>query len=557
MAERIGYSARTLLDIEVEFDTSEARRFTEFGDTLYLPGGQIVQYAGGAPIESNTRQPLPEVGFHISPWSATISQTGTGNVEIGTYAMRSNWLWDNAAGERERSTSAAVGQVTMSADGFISFEAIPSPQATNKANIAGEHWRTLKNPPIRAPFYRTTDNDPGNTGLAKNQYVLADVTAQHSPSTYDDDLSDATLAGRETNPENYGVLENIAPPAATIILNNYDRVFLAGIAALPYTVAYSKYRKSGHVASFHDGLAVNVPATTGVITALRFLNETLVVFCERGIYMLPGDGLNDVGAGLNYGPAQQIATDIGAVNQDTTCVTTHGIVFESDKGWHLLTRGWEVQYIGGEISDYDSDTWLSAHMLHDRHELRLLSTSRLLVYNFKAEQWSEWEISNAIAPAVIWQDQWVYLASDGNVYTEAADYSTCNYSFEIETPWLRFDQLMGRQKVLWMEPLGEYKSSHRVRVRAAYNNVETASGPTWTDDKHWTVSPTTVNGPLEFRHGFRYPNCSSVKVNITDRHASTATPPAGESFELVGLTFMVGLFPQKRPWHGLPAAQKQ
>ena len=52
----------------------------------------------------------------------------------------------------------------------------------------------------------------------------------------------------------------------------------------------SRNRKSHEVASFHGALRVDIPHMGGSITALAFLNETLVVFRERAIYMLPGDG---------------------------------------------------------------------------------------------------------------------------------------------------------------------------------------------------------------------------------------------------------------------------
>ena len=550
---RVGYSARTLVDIEVEFDAAEARRTAHFGQSLYIAGAQLSNYAGGSPVAFGEVSPLPEVGFHIAPWSADIdANSGTGDVEPGTYAMKKTLQWDNAAGERDRSTSAAVGQEVMAATGFFEFELIPSPQATNKVDIAVRSWRTVKNPPVGAPMYAASSLDPADTAGA-NAYVVADVTAQHSPGAgWDDYLADEDLVKNQSDPENYGVLEHISPPSCSIVVSHYDRLLVAGIPGLPNVVAYSKFRTDGSMAGFNSTLACAVPEDTGPITAVAFLNETMVVFCTTGVYVLPGQGLNDLGQGTNYGPAQLIAADVGAEKQELVATSSDGIIFKSSKGWYLLTRGWEVQYIGKAVEEYDDDTWLSAHILEDRRELRLLSTSRCMVYHYEEKQWSEWTITDAIAPAVIWNGDWVYLASDGLVYTEDADYTNCDYSLDVELPWMTFAELLNRQKVGWFELLAEYRSACRIRVRAAYNR-----NPAWVDDKYWTPTGLSAGAAIMFRHGLRYPNSESVKIRLTDAQVGSADPPAGESYQLAGLAFGVGFFRKKRLWHGLAAANKQ
>jgi hypothetical protein len=104
--------------------------------------------------------------------------------------------------------------------------------------------------------------------------------------------------------------------------------------------------------------------------------------------------------------------------------------------------------------------------------------------------------------------------------------------------------------------LGEVRSACRLRVRIAYNHAGTdAGGPTWVDDKYFTVTPTTAGAPLRFRHGPRFHKATAIKIRLTAYALHTDTPPTGEALRLTGVT--LSLAPKNGIWPGLPAAQKQ
>jgi hypothetical protein len=89
----------------------------------------------------------------------------------------------------------------------------------------------------------------------------------------------------------------------------------------------------------------------------------------------------------------------------------------------------------------------------------------------------------------------------------------------------------------------------------AYNYNETSAGPVWVDDKAWTVSPTTVNGPLQVEHGPSRPKCEAIKIRITAQAIGVTTHPITQALNLTGLSLEVAL--RKSAFAGLPAAQKQ
>lgn len=520
------YSHRTPRDIAVQFDSDEARRCVRLGKTLYVTGGQLLQYDG---------EGLVEVGFHIYPWYFATVDGGAGGKDAGNFTYKLGWRWDNNQGERDRSTTATHGQSgTLAASHKVSFGSTVPLHTTLKQGSrvapAVEHWATLKDPVAEAPFYLVSSQDPSVTSNP-NRYLENSPTSAFL-STFDDSLADATVAKKETHPENGAVLEALAPPAATIVAASQDRLFLAGISDNPYQVWYSRLRGEGEVASFHDNLTVEVPPTGGDITALAFLNETLVVFCERAIYALPGDGFDNTGGGFNYGPARLVSADVGAKSHDLVALTPLGLWFMSNKGWHLLDRQFQVQYVGGPMKTYDSDNWLCVHVMESKQQIRCMSSSRVLVFNMRRGQWSRWTVGDG-AHAAIWDGVYNYCSSSAVKY-ENTIYASVNYSLDVETAWIYPAGPLGYAAVKEAMILAEYRSSHTLRIRMAW--MGTDGGTTYFHDKWWTPSATTVGGHMQHKFRPRKSKGQAWKLRITDESGGAShNAPTGESLKLTGL----------------------
>lgn len=532
-----GYGARVPREIAVRFDANEARRGVRLGDTFYVAGGQVVQYDG---------EGIAEVGFHVYPW--LFDATDGGSVtppgkDAGTFSWKVTWRWDNAKGERERSTTATVAQLTLSADHEATFD-MPALYTTLKtgtrSNIAVELWGTQKDAPVGAPFYLQTSNDPSSR-TPPNCYV--ENIPGNDDLAFIDDMTDANTAKQEENPENGGILESLCAPSASIIANDQSRIFLAGLAGRPCAVAYSRLRGDGEVASFHDTLTFEVPPTGGAITALAILDETLFVFCEHATWSVPGQGYDNGSGGQNYGPALKASDDVGAVNAESVALMPLGLIFKSAKGWYLLPRGSGIpQYIGAPIAAFDADEVRSVVVSEAQHQVRCLTGSRMLVFDYLIGQWSEWTIGNGLGSCV-WQGQHVFLGSDGLVYAEAEDYSVgVNYGLDVETAWIPTDSIINGFGLLRaLQFVGEYRSGCRLRARIAYNmNDSDVSGPTWVDDRAIALSPAVAGATLQLQHGPSLKKCSSFKVRLTAVATSSLSPPSGEALRLTGIAMLVG-----------------
>lgn len=505
--EHSGYGARAPRDVTVTFDSNDARRCARLGQTLYVAGGEILQYDGTQ---------LTEVGFHIFPWYFGAIEVPAGNLADGTYTLKVTWRWDNARGELDRSTTATSGQVTIAGgpNGISIVTWIPL-YVTHKTTsaIAVEAWRTVLNAGLDAPFYLTTSKDPAALTNPNRYTVNTPTTA--TLATLNDELADASLTVLEANPENAGALENLSPPAASIIVASDTRIFLAGVAGDLHRVWYSKTRNEGEVASFHDALAFDIPKTGGDITALAFLFDTLIVFRETAIYEVRGDGFDNTSGGSNF-EARLVSSDVGGVGHESIGLTPMGLVFKTSKGWYLLPPNLNPQYIGAPISDYDSETPLSVLVVENRHQVRVLTASRMLVWDYLVNQWGEWTIGDGLH-ATVWQGTYAYLTTDA-VKTEGTTYSGVDYGMDVETAWIKAAELQGQSRVRRMLALGEYRSAHNLRIRIARDyESDGAGGWSYFDDITWSPpsSKRVVGGPEQFQRGPSRQRCEAIKIRLT------------------------------------------
>ena len=510
------FGARAPRDIVTTFDTNEARRAARFGQTLYITGGEILQYDG---------QSLFEVGFHVSPWAfAAVASGAGGGLAAGSYAYKLTLRYVNGRGDTERSTTAAVSLPTAAAGNITTIFGIPTIFPSHKlalnpyrvdSPIVFEAWRTVVNPTAEAPFYLVTSKDPTAT-TNPNRYLVNDPSGSALP-TFTDSLTDAVASTHEINPENNGVLVSLAPPAATIIHATADRLFLAGIAGQPDTVWYSRQRNDGEVASFNDALTFLVPTPTptgGDITAVWFMDQTCIVFRQTAIYSFPGAGFDNLGNGQNYGPARVISTEVGAQNAESVMLMATGIVFKSNRGWYLLDRSHGVQYIGADVSAYDGDVITSTRITTGAHQLRTVSASRMTVFDFERQTWAEWTINDALG-GTMFGGVYTYLTATGPKQEQAA-YTAMTYGLDVESAWLKLADLQGFSRVRRIYALGEFRSPFALRMRVARDyQADGAGNPLWFDDVIIAATPATVGSAMQLMHSPTQQQGESYKVRLT------------------------------------------
>lgn len=546
------FTARAPRDIIVTFDSNDARRCARFGSALYVTGGLVLQYDGIG---------LSEVNFATGPVGTHCTDHGVaGAIPAGKYGYKGTIRAMNAQGEADRSSSYGV-QLEIIAASKRTDDNGQNPAFWITRRVPGsityEWWRTTVNPVSTTPFYLVSSQDPA--AVSPNGYVPDNATALYL-TAFTDNATDATIAINEQHPETGNVLPSLPPPPCRLIMSTANRLFVSGIAGLPNQVRYSKYRADGRVAAFNDGLSIDVPAVGGAITGLSFLNETLIVFRQTAIYAFAGDGFDDTGGGSNYASGHVITIDVGATTQESIVATDSGLLFQSSKGWHMLSRAFDVQYIGAGVMDYDAETVLSAHLSTTQHQLRIITPNRCIIFDNTVGQWGEWSIADGLH-ACVWQGQHVYLSSGaGGPKRQRTDFVGVDYGLDVETAWFDLNQLQGEARVWKILILGEYRGPHQMQIRVGRDYEATGGAPTYSttyyDNVVWPVNATVVGGPEQVRHGPSRQECQSLKVRITAVNVSgnTAVPPDNEALRLTAIALELGV--KEGLYQRLTAAQK-
>lgn len=548
-----GYAAKSVHDIVFEFDSNKARRVAVLGETVYVSGSLVQQYDGRG---------LYEVGFHYFPWDIGVVAGGGGSNLNGTYSWKNTFAWENARGEIEESTTtttfaAAIASNSAQLQG-VNLTLTAKQQDGNQVEL--RWYRQEDSAAEGAPYFQVSSRDPAATG--SNDYLENDPSVILAASVLVDDYGDDTLLTQRPNYENGGnILPNLPPPSASIVVATQDRLLLAGIPGNPHRVVYSKLRGQGEVAAFSDGLFVDLPPSGGPITALAFLNETLIAFKERAIYALTGDGFDNAGGGTNYGPGRLLASDVGAESQEAVELTPRGLIFKSQKGWHLLNQGWQAQYIGGAVSDYDSDTVRRIHIIDDKQQVRCLTDSRMLVWDYLIDQWFVWGVSSTDSVIIdgthnVLRSTNTTLLAEATTHDGTISGSRDAPAPDIETAWIRMGHIAGFQRIRRFQIVGEIIDSCSLRIRVAYDYSDS-----YSEEQYWHVDPDEA-GPLCAEVRLARQKCKAIKIRIgiVNEDGDGDTPDPGENqpitlaCKLTGLTLQVGVKPGLNK--GLPLAQR-
>jgi hypothetical protein len=518
----------------------------KLGEDLHISGGFLSMYDSHSVVEH---------GFHLYPEGYTLSSTGGGSVPAGDHLYYAIYTWVDNKGQIHRSSPSTGVSITIT--------------GTKKVTITVPTLRlTAKKSPDRADclieIYRTTAN--GN--------VAYKVTSNSSPLynnvnvdsvTFDDVLDDTAITSNEILYTTGGVLDNIAAPAAQIVELYKDRMVLGGLED-NLEVWYSKKFTAGEGVAFNDSFKFRVNPLGGKVSALKFMDDKLIIFKENLVFALSGDGPNDLGQGNTYSQPELLSSDVGCPYPNSTVLTPMGIMFKSYKGIYLLARNLQLSYIGADVEAYNSLTVMSADLLQDKNQVRFLTKDgSCLMYDYYFSQWSTFTNHSGI-DADIWNGQYTYLRTNGTVFVEnQTKYLDQNLEFKLRmaTAWLKMAGVQGYQRVKRAAILGDLESPHILRMSIGYDYAQyyediylfDPSGILdaniyGQDALYGDSSPYGGVGDniYQFRAHLRKQKCEAIRFLFEDITSGTA----GQAYSLSDLSLEVGI---KRGLYKMPATK--
>jgi hypothetical protein len=278
---------------------------------------------------------------------ATVILAG-GGLAAGSFTFAAVWRWTDEIGVIHRSAPSPLRTVTTDLTHSNITVTVVNPVLTEKSwrNIVIELYCTIVNPTASSPHYLVQSVTP-TAGAA---YTSITMNSLIGP------LDLGQVPGTETLYTDGSAFAQYHVPADGGVAILGRRLWMAGAGA----VYASKLLVQGWAPGFNDegSLQVNLPAGAGRILSLEAMDEKLVIFCARGVFVIADGGPDNNGNGPDFVAPQRL-TDLGIAGPRSTCWTPLGVVFgvplnadTSKCGPWLLTRNLEMKYLGQSTQDY-------------------------------------------------------------------------------------------------------------------------------------------------------------------------------------------------------------
>ncbi|KKK84610.1 hypothetical protein LCGC14_2781620 [marine sediment metagenome] len=259
--------------------------------------------------------------------------------------------------------------------------------------------------------------------------------------------------------------------ASSLIARGKKRIFVVSEED-PHTIWFSKERVIGEGIAFAEGLKIGVDPKGGPISALAVMDDKVVAFKKRSLFVYSGAGPDETGGGTQFSEPDEISVDVGCDDPATVASSDDGLLFKGKKGRYRLTRALQVEYVGADVEAHNGLTDTSAVLLADVNQIRFTTAEGpTLMYDYEFEQWGTFT-GQAAVDAILWGSEYVYLSSDGKVWKEAPDtYRDGNkrYSLVIETAWNKLAGLQGFQRVRRALLVGKANGDHILSVELGFN----------------------------------------------------------------------------------------
>jgi hypothetical protein len=304
---------------EVSFQTPQV---DHIGDTTVIGGSIPRGIAGGAAYELG----FPWLGFPAC--TAAVSGSG-GSWAVGNYTVKACWRWIDDAGQIHRSAASVAYNIAVSSGQKITFFGSPYQfgdknliDPGDRGGVVIEFYMTSVNPTGNAAHYlvATIGGSGGNgeTGSMPSTGALGGPIDTTQTPLY----TDVALANLPVSADG-GVIA--VGRRCWVSDGDYLYASKLGLDGDPPNWNGDQDARSGGANGF---LSVPIPAGAGRILALGRIDERVVALCERGVYVMAGDGPDDTGANTDYTAPLQVSA-LGVAGGVAACTTPRGVVFQA------------------------------------------------------------------------------------------------------------------------------------------------------------------------------------------------------------------------------------
>lgn len=520
----------------IDFLFLNAGDFVEFGGNTFIPGSLSLRYNGLNLVESQ---------FLSRPEITNLAIVGGGTVPAGNYDYASVYEYTEPNGNIVRSEPSLEGNIVN-----------PAPNAI-QVTVKSLKISLINDSEIKIVLYRKLNTE--SVFKKVNEFSVNDRTQDTVT------VSDLTVstAGNEALYSNGDLLPNQTMPA--ILAYGFSNNRLFGVRSEDTNeILYSNKYTIGEGVFFNNFNTINVEDNQNRradrVTSIIGMDNKLIIFKRNSILAVFGDGPDNAGVNGAFSEPELVTTDVGCINPRSLSIIDSGIVFKSNKGIRLLSRGMSSLYIGAPVESFNSLNISGAILMEDINQVRWTTSDGItMVYDYFYKQWSYFSALESVA-CFIHKGKMAILKSDGSLQIEGDSFSE-NGEFipqKLTTGWLKMGSVNSAGKVVAGGPqdfqrvykmliLGEYKSTHKMLVKVYYDyhdypESEFLLSPT---DENYEIQtrpdPSDIenganDGTYQYSIHFHRQKCQAIKVSIED----VKDGANGESYQLTDLTFIAG-----------------
>jgi hypothetical protein len=447
----------------------------------------------------------------------SVDAVSGGAVGIGDYGITACWRWTDEAGQIHRSAPSIIRTLAIPGGGTNTIRAV----VTNP-------WLTEKQyGDLKIEVY-STEVDSTADGA---HYLIATVTPNFAQGYTSVDINTQPTDGKEILYTDGGVFPHYHVPGDGGVATVGRRLWMAGASA----VYASKLLIPGFAPGFNDegSLQIDLPAGAGRVIALESLDDKLIVFCERGIWMIQDGGPDNTRLGPDFAPPMQIS-ELSLAGPRSCVRTDDGVVFcttpdplQPDRGgpWKLDRQS--LQYIGRPVRDYfATSTVPEIAYSPERQQLYITSDvggAGIVMIDLRTGRWGWWNLRQSEWGAVR------SLVSVGGVVTAlsnepaafdltpGSDAGAGDYAMTLRTSHMASNgqQPLGWARVRSVSTLsGQGSQAHTLQLKATLDATETVV----SDPYIMTTPGTSVEWPRDRQSPeWRLPTqkCSTIQVEVT------------------------------------------
>lgn len=496
--------------------------------TVTLASNLLTAGARGFIYDGNA---VYEQGFDSRPEVKSATDSGSpGVITPGTYQYAFTYEWTDNFGQVQSSGASDLLNFNNATGNVVTF-------------VVTKLQTTLKQS-VRIVGYRSAVDPDASSGTI----ILQRFTSAIVPYVNDQASDVIVISDNSFNADvlvapalysSTGELADTPIPPCTIVEVFKQRVFCAGLED-PSQLAYSKLaNRDGVAVEFSSKLTLPTNAggdlASGPVTALKAMDDKLIIFKRSSISIIAGDGPDNTGGGSDYGLPQLVSSDVGCTDPRSLVLIPEGVMFDSSDGIYLLDRSMQVSYIGAPVESTNGQRIVGATLTPNTNQARFAcSDGPTLVFDYIAKQWSHFTYPT-LEGSTVWNDAYVITDTGGRVYVEDPSSFTdagAPIKLKLRTGWIAGSGILGFSRIrnLWL--LGKYVGPHQLVASVEYDGQE-GSGYTTTFDSTSIINATAYGtgpygvgayggSPLPYQLGWTLPRqkCRSLRITIEDSQSS-------------------------------------